>query len=77
MNLQLDESGAKYWRMNYRSAGKDKTLADFRNTSYRNRVNDLTNSAGRCRRPRAQAAGPSLARTVVPTGLARDNAPTC
>jgi hypothetical protein len=27
MYLQLDRSGAKYWRMNYRFAGKDKTLA--------------------------------------------------
>ncbi|KVH77560.1 integrase [Burkholderia ubonensis] len=27
MYLQLDKSGAKYWRMNYRFAGKDKTLA--------------------------------------------------
>ncbi|PLZ02552.1 integrase [Burkholderia sp. WAC0059] len=27
MYLQLEKSGAKYWRMNYRFAGKDKTLA--------------------------------------------------
>ncbi|GAB2912900.1 tyrosine-type recombinase/integrase [Paraburkholderia jirisanensis] len=27
MYLQLDKSGAKYWRLNYRFAGKDKTLA--------------------------------------------------
>jgi hypothetical protein len=27
MYLQLDKSGAKYWRMNYRFAGKDKALA--------------------------------------------------
>lgn len=27
MHLQLDKSGAKYWRMNYRFAGMDKTLA--------------------------------------------------
>ncbi|WP_175964190.1 tyrosine-type recombinase/integrase [Burkholderia pyrrocinia] len=27
MYVQLDKSGAKYWRMNYRFAGKDKTLA--------------------------------------------------
>jgi hypothetical protein len=27
MYLQLDKSGAKYWRMNFRFAGKDKTLA--------------------------------------------------
>jgi integrase len=27
MYLQLDRSGAKYWRMNYRFAGKQKTLA--------------------------------------------------
>ncbi|HDR9880340.1 TPA: DUF4102 domain-containing protein [Burkholderia cenocepacia] len=27
MYLQLAQSGAKYWRMNYRFAGKDKTLA--------------------------------------------------
>ncbi len=27
MYLQLDKSGGKYWRMNYRFAGKDKTLA--------------------------------------------------
>lgn len=27
MYLKLDKSGAKYWRMNYRFAGKDKTLA--------------------------------------------------
>jgi integrase len=27
MYLQLDKSGAKYWRMNYRFASKDKTLA--------------------------------------------------
>ncbi|WP_213305909.1 tyrosine-type recombinase/integrase [Paraburkholderia sacchari] len=27
MYLQIDKSGAKYWRMNYRFAGKDKTLA--------------------------------------------------
>ena len=25
--MKLDKSGAKYWRMNYRFAGKDKTLA--------------------------------------------------
>lgn len=30
MYLQLDKSGAKYWRMNYRFAGKDKTLAAAR-----------------------------------------------
>jgi hypothetical protein len=28
MYLQIDKSGSKYWRMNYRFAGKDKTL-DF------------------------------------------------
>ncbi|HLX03132.1 MAG TPA: integrase arm-type DNA-binding domain-containing protein [Trinickia sp.] len=27
MYLKIDKSGAKYWRMNYRFAGKDKTLA--------------------------------------------------
>lgn len=27
MYLQVDKSGSKYWRMNYRFAGKDKTLA--------------------------------------------------
>jgi len=27
MYLQIDKSGAKYWPMNYRFAGKDKTLA--------------------------------------------------
>jgi hypothetical protein len=27
MYLQLDKSGGKYWRMNYRFTGKDKTLA--------------------------------------------------
>jgi len=27
MYLQIDKSGSKYWRMNYRFAGKDKTLA--------------------------------------------------
>ncbi len=27
MYLQLAQSGAKYWRMNYRFADKDKTLA--------------------------------------------------
>ncbi|WP_342802438.1 Arm DNA-binding domain-containing protein [Paraburkholderia panacisoli] len=27
MYLQLDKSGAKYWRLNYRFASKDKTLA--------------------------------------------------
>lgn len=27
MYLQPDKSGAKYWRMNFRFAGKDKTLA--------------------------------------------------
>jgi integrase len=27
MYLQIDQSGAKYWRMNYRFAGKDKTLS--------------------------------------------------
>jgi hypothetical protein len=25
MYLQIDKSGSKYWRMNYRFAGKDKT----------------------------------------------------
>ncbi|MBB5539784.1 hypothetical protein GGD70_000056 [Paraburkholderia fungorum] len=27
MYLQIDKSGSKYWRMNYRFAGKDKMLA--------------------------------------------------
>ncbi|WP_308726938.1 Arm DNA-binding domain-containing protein [Burkholderia multivorans] len=27
MYLQIAKSGSKYWRMNYRFAGKDKTLA--------------------------------------------------
>jgi hypothetical protein len=27
MYLQVDKSGARYWRMNYRFAGKDKTHA--------------------------------------------------
>ena len=27
MYLQIDTSGSKYWRMNYRFAGKDKALA--------------------------------------------------
>ncbi|RAR64114.1 uncharacterized protein DUF4102 [Paraburkholderia unamae] len=27
MYLQIAQSGAKYWRMNYRFNGKDKTLA--------------------------------------------------